>query len=331
MAQLKLIAMSVLLTVLVWVSADQLLLESTTLPVTIEPVATGEGSYTVSTPGDRPPRFQVTLTGPQQVIARFKDTGPLTIPLPIETHATGPVNVNVLDALRKEPGPFAGLTVDSVSPAYLEVVVDRDMNVSLPVWVDKGALDYDVDPSVEPDHVQVTISERRYRTLPEEKRRLTLRAESLLKNKKKGELLSFAVPLEAKVEGVEVKVAPPQVNLRATVRELRVTDTIAAVPIRFSGSVDLWNEFQIELRNRSTLLTQPITVKGPAELVARLVGGDIKVTGQITISRDDTLDAEHYRAKKPVFVGLPAGVELADPDAIEGVEFRLTRIEAKPS
>ena len=331
MAQLKLIAMSALVTLLVWVSADQLLTESTTLPVTIEPTVAGQQPYTVSTLGDRPQRFQVTVSGPQKAIARFRDAGPLTIPLPIETRAAGRVNVRLLEALRTDPAPFAELTVDAVTPEYLEVVVDRDITVSLPVWVDKGTLDYDVDPSVEPDHAQVTMSESRYTAIPEEKRRLVLRADSLLRNKKKGELLSFPVPLEAKVEGADVKVAPAQVTLRATVRELRVTGTIAAVPIRFTGSIDLWNEFQIELRNKSTLLTQPITVQGPTDIVGRLVAGDIKVTGMISLNRDDTLEPERYRTKKPAFIGLPPGVELADPNAIEGVEFRLTRIDPPPT
>ncbi|MFH0980698.1 MAG: hypothetical protein V2A79_04060 [Planctomycetota bacterium] len=329
MAQLKLIAMSALLTALVWVSADQLLSESATFKILLEPFAAGGGAYSVRTPEGRPQTFQVTLHGPQKAVARFKEAGPLSIPIPIDTHTTGPVNVKVLEALQKGPPSFPGLTVEAVTPEYLQVIVDRDITVSLPVWVDKGTLDYDVDPSVEPDHAQVTISERRYDAVPEEKRRLVLRAENLLKNKTKGELLNFAVPLEAKVDGVEVRVTPERVNLRATVRELSVTGTVAAVPIRFTGSADLWNEYRIELRDRSTLLTQPLTVKGPAEIVARLVAGDIKVTGLIVLSRDDTLAPGPYRAKKPVFVGLPPGIELVDPVAIASVEFRLVRAEPK--
>ena len=330
MAQVKLLAMSALVTVLVWMSADQLLTESATVQVIVDPVATAGESYTVSLRDPTAGGFQVVLSGPREVIARFRESGPWTIRLPIEARTTGPIGVPVLDALRKNRTRFSGLTVDSVVPEYLEAVVDRDIVVSLPVWVDKGALDYDVDPTVEPDHVQVTISEQRFNAVPPEKRRLVLRAESMLRNRKKGELLSFPVPLEAKVDGVDVKVVPARVNLRATVRELRITDTIAAVPVRFSSSVDLANEFRIELRNRSTLLTQPITVRGPAELVDRLVAGDIRVTGLIALNRDDTLDPGRYRAKRPVFVGLPPGVELANPEAVESVEFRLTRFELGP-
>lgn len=327
MAQVKLIAMSAVVTVLIWLSADQLLTETTTVQVTIQPVAVAGESYTVHPLGDRSQKFHVGLSGPQKMFARLKEAGPLTIELPIETRTTGLLNIKVLDALRKDRDWFPGLTVDSVVPEFLDVIVDRDITVPLPVWVDKGTLDYDVDPSVEPDSVQVTLSQRRFHDIPTEKRRLVLRAENLLRNKKKGELLSFPVPLEAKVDGIDVKVAPARVNLRATVREQRVTNTIAAVPIRFTGSADLWNEFRISLKDRGTLLTQPITVKGPAEIVARLVAGSIKVTGLIALNRDDTLNPERYRAKKPVFVGLPAGVELANPEGIESIEFRLVRFE----
>ena len=325
MPQVKLIAMSVLVTVLVWLSADELLTESATVPVTIQPVSALEESYTVRPLGDRPQKFHIGLSGPQKMFARLKEAGPLTIELPVETRTTGLVNVKVLDVLQKDRDRFPGLTMESVTPEFLDVIVDRDIKVPLPVWVDKGTLDYDVDPSVEPDAVEVTISEQRFNAIPAEKRRIVLHVESLLRNKPKGELLSFPVPLEAKVDGVDVKVLPAQVDLRATVRELRVTDTIAVVPIRFTSSVDLRNEYRVELRDQGRLLTQPIMVKGPPELVARLVAGDLKVTGLIALNRDDTLDSERYRAKKPVFVGLPTGVELADPDAIASVEFRLVR------
>ncbi|MCK4658273.1 MAG: hypothetical protein KAV82_02020 [Phycisphaerae bacterium] len=326
MSQLKLIAMSVVLTLLVWVSADQLLTETVTLQVTIEPVAAaGRESFKISRAGDRPQKFQITLSGPQRTLAPFREGGISTIDLPIEARTTGLVSVKLLDALRKNRARFSGLTVDSVTPEYLEAVVDREITVSLPIWVDKGTLDYDVDPSVEPDQVEVTISERRLNAIAEEKRCLVLHVENLLRNRRKGELLRFSVPLEAKVAGIEAKVAPAQVELRATVRELHITDTIAAVPVRFTGSVDLWNEFTIELRDQSTLLTQPITVKGPAEIVARLVSGDIKVAGLITLNRDDTLDLGRYRAKKPEFA-LPAGVQLAEPNAVQSVEFQMVRL-----
>lgn len=326
MAQLKLVAMSAVVTVLVWMSADQLLTESATLQVTLEPVAAAGDSYTLSA-RDPAARFQVVLSGPRDVITRFRESGPWTIQLPVEARTTGPISVPVLGALRKSRTQFSGLTVDSVVPEYLEVIVDREITRLLPVWVDKGTLEYDVDPTVEPDRVQVTISQQRFSAIPAEKRHLVLQAEGLLRNRKKGELLSFPVPLEAKVDGIDVKVVPAQVNLRATVRELHITDTIAAVPIRFSSSVDLLNEYGIELRDQTTLLTQPITVRGPAELVDRLVAGDIKVTGLIALNRDDTLDPGRYRAKRPTFVGLPPGVELATPEAIESIEFRLVRLD----
>ena len=328
MAQPKLIAMSALLTVLVWLFADQLLTESVTFQVVFEPVAAVGESYNVSTPAERPQHFQIALSGPQKAVAQIRETPPATVPLPVEPRTTGRVSIKIIDILQRNPAQFPGLTVESVTPEYLEVAVDREITVTLPVWVDPGVLDYDVDPSSEPDHVQVTISQRRFNDIPAEKRRLVVPAEDLLRNQPKGQLLSFPVPLEAKVDGVEVKdVTPARVDLRATVRELRVTGTIPAVPIRVAGSVDLWNEFRVDLGDRSTMLTQPVTVRGPAEIVARLTTGDIKVTGLIALSRDDTLEPERDRAKRPVFVGLPPGVELADPKAIEPVEFRLVRDE----
>ncbi|MCP4590255.1 MAG: hypothetical protein GY842_05905, partial [bacterium] len=222
MAHAKLIAMSAVLTGLVWLFADQMLTASAALQVAIEPQAPAGEAYTVRTLEDHAQKFKVTVSGPQQVITRFREAGPLTITLPIQARTTGAVSVPLLELLRKDRAQFSGLIVDAVTPEYLQAVIDRDVTVRLPVWVDQGSYDYDVDPSTEPNTVQVVISERRLATIPPERRRLVVRAETLLRNKPQGELLSFLVPLEAKVDGVDVKLDPPQVSLRATVREQRI-------------------------------------------------------------------------------------------------------------
>lgn len=328
MAQLKLVAMSAVLTIIVWVSADQLLTESATIRIAIDPRPVASNTYTARL-ADPEEKVLVEVSGPQKTIARLRETPLTEITLPIERLTTG--DVELLDALEHHWAKPLGLVVNSVIPKYLTVVVDHQITVAVPVWVDPGTLDYDVDPSVEPDRVQATISAELFEAIPQERRRVVLDAEKLLRNKPAGELLSFPVPLEAKIDGVDAAVLPAQVTLRANVRQQHITDTIAAVPIHFAGSVDLWEEFRIELRDHGTLLTQPIAVRGPAELVARLVAGDLKVTGLIALNRDDAMNTGGFRVKRPTFVGLPHKVELANPAAIPNVEFRLVRSESPAS
>ena len=143
MAQLKLTAMSALLTALVWVSADQLLSESATFKILLEPFAAGGGACSVGTPEGRPQTYQVTLRGPQKAIARFKEAGPLSVPIPIDTHATGDVGI---EADRVGEGGSRTAVLELKPPPAKEsgeIIEDEDTNETVEkivAWLDERKL-----------------------------------------------------------------------------------------------------------------------------------------------------------------------------------------------
>ena len=326
--QIKLVGMSAILTVLVWAAADQFLNESAAIQVVLHPVTPAGAALTITPVVEETDTFRLTVSGPRKLLDRLRDMDPLTVNLTIAAGSTGAGQVRVLDSLDVRSGPLKGLAVTSATPEFYRFIVDREATITVPIVVERGGLDYDVEPTAEPDRATAVLSELALATIPEERRNLVLRADVHLRSRPSGLLLDFEVPLEARIDGVEARISPSQVRLRATLREQRTTATIAAVPIRFEGSADLLNEFRIELRDPGAILTQSITVKGPPVAISRLASGDLKITGVITLTRADALETSQFRFKKPAF-HLPPSVELDESDEVAGVEFRLVRNRAQ--
>ena len=120
--------------------------------------------------------------------------------------------------------------------------------------------------------------------------------------------------------GRNVTLEPGTVTIYATLLQKTKTATIAAVPIHVAASFDLFNRFQIETRDGSTLITRAITVSGPAETVDRLTGGTARVSGVIVLTADLAAIPGEFHELAPVF-DLPSRVRLTAP--VAPVEFRL--------
>ena len=207
-----------------------------------------------------------------------------------------------------------------MDPPQINLMVDHLRTVTMPVYVDRGDLDYEVAPMVEPSKVQVTISELALERL-EGRGRVVLEVEELLRDRPKGDAQRIeGVPLPPRVAGVEVELEPDIVTVFATLREQSKTATVAAVPIIVGSSADIFNRYQVETRDGTTLITRAITVRGPPAVVDRLVNKDIRVTGLIYLTGDLAAQADEFRELVPTF-DLPAGVKLAGP--VPPVVFRL--------
>ena len=327
MAQAKLLAMTVGLTVLIWIFADQLLRESDTMLVNIRPVSAGAPGMNVSSPQGRSAPFRVKVSGPRKLIARKTGSSPPSVDLPISERPTGRYSLELRRELEFVPETFAGLSVDSVEPEAMEVLVDHKVTVSMPVRVDSGTFDFAVKPTVEPVEVEVTISEIALRGLapdspgiPPEKQQVTLTTERYLSEFPPGELFSREVALDQRVGNIEVRLRPSQVRLVARLRERLKQATIPAVPISFQAGPAVFNRYLIASQDNFTLLTQSITIKGPDEVVERIVSGQIKVFGVIMLTTPQAQEVDAFQRIIPSFV-LPPGVALVDEPT--PVEFRL--------
>ncbi len=328
MAQIKLIAMTVGLTALIWVFADQLLRESDELLVHVRFTSAGPPGMSVRTPDDRTASFRVRVSGPRRIIAKKAAGGSLGVDLPVTERKTGRYTLNMFEELRKLQGPFDDMSIESVIPEMLDILVDNMVTVEMEVRLrETESFDFEIDPTVEPTQVRVTISELALRGLPPDipgippdQRYVALNINRHLAKFPVGTLFSRDVMLEHRVAGANVRIEPPEVRLVAQLAQRRKETTIPAVPINFQGSATVLNRYFIEQRDPFTLLTQPITVRGPAEAIDRIASGQTKVFGIITLTTPPADQVGKFQDAVPRF-SLPSGVELVgSPDP---VEFRL--------
>jgi hypothetical protein len=206
--------------------------------------------------------------------------------------------------------------------------VDNTVTVEMDVRLrETEAFDFEIEPTVEPTRVRVAISELALQGLPPDiagippdQRYVALNVNRHLAKSSPGTLFSRDVMLEHRVADVTVRIEPPEVRLVAQLAERRTQATISAVPINFQGSATVLNRYFIDQRDRFTLLTQPITVRGPDDVLDRLASGQIKVFGIITLTTPSADEVGRFQEAVPRF-NLPPGVELVEsPDP---VEFRL--------
>ncbi len=329
-AQVRLISIAALVTLLIWVAADQSLITSGQLRVSLEFIAAGETGMSIST---IPPTLQpvhVQVTGPREAVDTLRNEV-VKVTIPLKDRRAGEYEINLLDELRANAHRLMNLSIEHVNPERIDVQVDRTVRQRLPIRVDPGGVAYDVAPTVEPDHVDVLIAESAWNLLRERSTELyvELEAERFVGGWPQGQLLRREVPLiDPTVAGVAVDVSPDTVTLSCNIREQHKTAVVKAVPIRFEAQIDIFNEFIIERRSDDTLLTQAITVRGPPDLVEKLASGELRVSGVIQFTTNDTVDTADFRYYTPKF-HLPPGVELIEKPS--DIELRLARRTLSPA
>lgn len=332
MEQLKLVSVTVVLTLLIWTTAHQLVSETAEIEVIIRPAPTGGGAVRVETDPPGLDHFRLTVTGPKRVVDRVRDLvrarelPPLSVTVP--DHLEGPQTVDMHEALSRAHDQLLGLRIDKVDPPEVKVIIDHLQTVTMPVHLDGGLLECDVPPQAEPAEVAVTLPSSVLDRLAV--RRVPLAVEGLLRDKPEGEPLEIpGVPLAAKLGGAQVSIDPPTVTVRATLRKRSKTGTIMAVPITIQASVETFNRFRVETRDGRTLISRAITVQGAPAVVDALVAGRTAVTGRIVVTGDTAAQAGQFIELQPVF-DLPPEVRLGSP--VAPVELRLAplRDEAGP-
>ena len=273
----------------------------------------------LANPGDGD--LTVRVVGPRK---RLDDLGRYTapIPLPIEVSETGEQSVDLRQRLTELREPFAGLTIDSVTPSMLRVVVDRYMTQSVPVELEQGSLGLEEVLRVEPATVTVRIRERHWQEIAARGPKFLIPSiEARLRGRPEGELIEESVFLESTLLGKPVDPTPNPVLVRGKLLRQLATVSLKAVNVGFFATrPQLWNDYKLDFPDPDIVLTQTITVRGPRDVLDGLLRGDPRVEGIIVVTGDDTAGSEEFRTVVPTF-HLPPEVELVDRPA--PVEFRL--------
>ena len=325
MQRIRLLGMTVLLTVMVWAVADHSLTETATVRVKLSLIPTGQ-QMQVTQVGPTDQAFEVRVSGRKTVIAQLKSRGVLPVRLRISSRAPGTYAVQLLDEIRSQQSELSNVIIQSVSPAFVQMLVDRDMTVTMPIQVLPGSWEYELSPMVEPAEVRVTISELEYSQPGSHNLAVPLESDAYIRQAEPGVLCSTTVPVPLTAVAGSRRVSlrqvePPSVTLRYKLKEQRRTATIPAVPIKFEASQDIFNGYEVEVRDGGAVVTQPVTIKGPPAVVERILAGEIKLTGTISLTAADKANPGAYRYVTPRFA-LPANVELVG--APEPIEFCLS-------
>ena len=331
MEQAKLILTTVVLTVLIWVTADSLVSETVKVDVTfdLQPADGTTGMLVEAGPEGR--SAEIEVAGPRRVVDSLDP--PLRVRLPVSDLPTGsralPLPLDVLQQkLTDQYSEFRKLRVVSITPARLPVEVDHQIERKFDVILRPLTLAYDVEPQVSRSAVLVRMRESVAQTLDAAGQPAEINIagefERLIEQQPAGRSVTLTVRLDNRLFGIGAELIPPTLDVTATLKAQRQTATIPTVPILLAVSFgNLERPYRAITPDGGTLVTRSIRVTGPAEAVARLLRGETRAYGVIQLKEADLVASGTPRLATPEY-NLPPGVELAEDPA--PVEFRLIEV-----
>lgn len=339
MEQVKLLSLTSVLTALIWWSADSLVNDSVVLVVSITPQpALNAPSMRVAVDGE-PPLFQVEVSGPRKIIEDLQSRGGMKIRLTVPERPTGPYQVpldrtSVKQAISDQWPEFRRVSVSSITPTALPVVVDHLVSKTVEIVARRLVLSYEVEPQLQPTSATVLMRESEFNKLPPGQALqigIGQDLERILRDQQAGRSVSVFVTLDARRFGPDAVITPSRVDVTATVRAERQTVEIPTVPILFAMSFA-----NLEKRCRPVsrdgdplpLMTQTIAVTGPRDDVARLQRGETRAYGIIQLKQEDFEILGVLKLVTPEY-RLPRNIELAQPPA--PIEFKLAPVDAGPA
>lgn len=331
MEQVKLLSMTVVLTALVWASADSLVNETVTIDVSFEILPPRDTPHMLLAPEGDATLCELEISGPRKAVEAAQAQAPLHLRLRIADRPTGASLIHldredVRRALSELSKEFRKLTVSAVQPDTLQIQIDHRIEREVNVVAKRLALSYDSEPQFQRVTATVQMRESFFNTLPLNQplqSEIGPEIERLLDEQPAGESVTVSVTLDARSFGLGAVITPATVDVTATVQARRVTTQIPTVPILLAMSfANLERPLQPVTRDGTplSLVTQTITVTGLREVVARLQRGETRAYGVIQLKQEDLDALDVIKLVTPDYF-LPEGVELA----LEGVpiEFKL--------
>ncbi len=329
---IKPVMMTVVLSCLIWMYADQINSENLTETVTLQ-VASPTTSMNVELQEPVSGQFQVTFTGPREQLERLKrDMGsgrfkPVYSILPEEANGDLVVKdcVDVLNSLIRNH--YNAVSVIETKPAQIKVFVDHMIMVKMPVQVYTGNTKT-TPPVVIPDKVDVLIS----KTFNEEQlsdgdRMIVVNIENHLLNKPEDQAIDEEFPLPQVILGSPIITDPTRVRIKLGIQRQFNTRSIDIPRIQILGPVDLLSKYYVDIRDPQV----SVSLKGPVELIKNLKPQDIKAYLELE-PEDMFRPYTTYFGRQVRFV-LPEGIRL-DMEKMSRppeVDFKLSEQPTTPS
>lgn len=334
--------MTVLLTGLIWATADSLVNEAVSVNVTFDvvPAAGANDLHITTTAGAEP--FELQISGPRRIVESVLQHAPFRVRLPVSDRPkNGPDRVWLERAMLKRVlseqfNEFRKLTIASVEPDTLPVSVDHWVTREVRLVLGRLTLDYDVEPQISRTRTTVRMRASRLSEFSNDQPLqldLSSEVERLLRDQPPGKRVRIPLTLDSRVFGPEAEFKPDRVEVTATLKAQRRTARIPTVPILVAVSfANLPKPFAAVTRNGDplTLVTQTITVTGPTEEVNRLESGATRAYGIVHLKEVDLEQLGTLKLMTPEY-HLPPGIELAeDPPPIQLKLINTRTNENKP-
>jgi len=297
-------------------AADSLVNEAVTVSVSFRTVPAAGQPDLIVTPAPDVESYQLRVSGPRKSIARIQAAAPITARLQIPDQPTGRHGLRLKDVLQEQWHEFPKLSVVSVDPPLLPIVIDHMVPREVVVLAQQLTLPYEVKPQLQPSSVMVRMRESAVETLSSGGQfpplDISKEAEKLLRSQLVGQSVSVMVTLDARPYGPDATFQPNSIEVRATLTSMRTTTEIPTVPILLAVSfANFPKAYRAMPRDGGELVTQTIKVTGSTEEVGRLLRGETRAYGIIQLKDEHLADIGSFKPFTPEFQ-LPVGIELAE-------------------
>ena len=248
------IGSTVVLTVLIWVYADQITSYTVTEMVPLQVKAQPGADMNVELQEPANGQLEVSFTGPRTKIEDLRkdlSTGKLKADYYVQAEGvTGDTvtrdSLEIINAvLRKD---YKMITGADVKPAQVRIFVDPLTTVDMPVKI-PPCTTKTTPPIVTPRTVKVTLSDFVYKNLSDGDKYVVLDLENELRNRPEDKEINDSFTLPQMVAGVRVATDPTQVNVKLRILRHLPTKSFEITQIDVMGPADFMARYGVVIQN----------------------------------------------------------------------------------
>lgn len=306
---IKLLSTTLVLTLLIWVTADELQIVQSvlTLDVRFEPRNAGSSMQIIPIKSSL---VKIQVSGTRRAVARAQARDPLPVTIQLaERPSASRVQIDQLtELLREQPGPLRELTIKSVQTPTLEVRIDRMIEVDVAVTAKRSSqISYETGPVLSPDRVRVRMWETTLGDMGHTLPNIEINVDEYLRDQPRDQPFSVSVPVPLRMFGADASCEPSAVRATGKLApasvEQRLLNTVA---IRACVSFEnLSRGIEVEIEGGGQIATLALKVEGSREALEAASS----VYGVINLREDDLRSLGQTIEKTPDFI-LPPGVRI---------------------
>jgi hypothetical protein len=307
----KPIGTTIVLTVLIWMYADQLNSENVTDLVSLQVLAPSGADFNVTIKEPENSQVQATFTGPREQFERLRrdlESGKFSLkyyvtPEDASSDTYIKDTTDILNSLLRKTYP--GVSVLESKPPLVKGTIDHLISVTMPIRVITGTTKTST-PVITPDKAKVQISKSVYSELKEGERFIVVDIENELQDKPEDKAVDEEFPLPQTILGKPVITDPTRVRIQLQIQQqfASASFNLSKTQLMVLGPSELLSRYRVDIRDPQ--LT--VVVRGPVEQIQRLDPQNIEA--YLEIEPDDMYRQYPAYFPRQVKFLLPDGIKL---------------------